>query len=236
LKQLNEDIIRSFYENIKEIWPSNDIWHTYSRSQIDKYLKKHPFHEDAYILNAGSAGNDYGIKCKMHHIDIAKNKIEHLSNSTVASIENLPFANESFDGALCVGSVLNYCDAMVAISELERVTKHAGIIIFEFESSWGFEYKGKPEYKKLAEIVTVKYMKQLHTQWLYSYEYIKKIMKAYNLKLIDIYRFHILSALHYNKHNNENMATPFAEYDYIFRHIPYFKKHANNIIILCKKL
>lgn len=55
---------------------------------------------------------------------------------------DLPFAENSIDNILCVGSVLNYCDAIAAISEFNRVLKYNGHLILEYESSWGFEYIG----------------------------------------------------------------------------------------------
>jgi len=234
--QIDEKTIKEFYESVDDVWPSNDMWHTYSRNQIEKYLKKIPFPQNSNILNAGSGGNDYGLKVKMYHVDIAKNKIEHLIHASVASIEDLPFDDKLFDDVICVGSVLNYCDAMAAIFELSRVLKNSGHLVLEFESSWGFEHLGTSAYKKPAEIVTLKYYMQPHRQWVYSLKYIHKILEANNFKICSIYRFHILSGLHYNKHHDENAATPLTKFDRIFRHIPYFSRHSNNIILLCKKL
>ncbi len=61
----------------------------------------------------------------------------------------MPFNNLFFDNILCVGSVLNYCDALTALSELSRVLKPNGNLILEYESSWGFEYLHKSCYKKM---------------------------------------------------------------------------------------
>ena len=47
---------------------------------------------------------------------------------------DLPFAENSIDNILCVGSVLNYCDAIAAISEFNRVFKYNGHLILEYES------------------------------------------------------------------------------------------------------
>ena len=35
-----------------------------------------------------------------------------------------------FDTAICVGSVINYCDALTALSEIYRVLKHDSYLIF----------------------------------------------------------------------------------------------------------
>lgn len=236
MHHLDENQIRSFYEAIPNVWPDNDMWHMYSRKQIEDYIQKQPFQKDGYILNAGSGGSDYGINFKMHHVDIAKNKIEHLPNATTASIESLPFDDEIFTEIICVGSVLNYCDAVSAITELSRVLKKPGRLTLEFESSWGFEHINSHAYKKDAEIALLNYCGQFQSQWLYSYNYISKIIKGSGFKIIDIYRFHIISGLHYNKYHNENKAAPLASFDCVFRHIPFVNKHSNNIILSCLKL
>ena len=227
---------RSFYETVPKVWPDDDMWHTYSRKQIEKYIQKQSFQKDGYILNAGSGGNDYEISYRMHHVDIAKNKIEHLPNATVASIEALPFDSEIFTDIICVGSVLNYCDAVSAISELSRVLKKTGRLILEFESSWGFEHINTYAYEKDAEIVSLNYFGQFQSQWLYSYNYIRKIIKGLNYEIKDIYRFHIISGLHYNIYHSENKAAPLAMFDCILRYMPFLNRHSNNIMLTCIKL
>lgn len=236
LNQLDENQVRNFYEAVPSVWPDDDMWHMYSRKQIEKYIQKRIIRKDGYILNAGSGGNDYGINFRMHHVDIAKNKIEHLPNATVASIESLPFNNETFSEVICVGSVLNYCDAVTAIAEISRVLKKSGRLILEFENSWGFEHINTPAYKKDAEIALLNYCGQYQSQWLYSYNYISTILKGLGFKLVDIYRFHIISGLHYNKYHDENKAAPLAKLDGVFRYIPFVNKHSNNIILSCFKL
>ena len=236
LNHLSEEQVRNFYETLPGVWPDNDMWHTYSRKQIENYIRKLSFQKDGYILNAGSGGNDYGISYHMHHVDIAKNKIEHLPNATVASIEALPFDNEIFNDIICVGSVLNYCDAVSAISELSRVLKKGGRLILEFESSWGFEHINTYAYKKDAEIASLNYFGQLQSQWLYSYDYIKKIIKGLNFEINNIYRFHIISGLHYNKFHSENKAAQLDVFDCILRYIPILNRHSNNVMLTSSKL
>lgn len=236
MHQIDENQIRNFYETIPDVWPDDDEWHKYSRRQIENYIQKQSFQKDGYILNAGSGGNDYGINYRMHHVDIAKNKIEHLPNATTASIESLPFDDKIFTEVICVGSVLNYCDAISALTELTRVLKRPGKLILEFESSWGYEHLNSPVYKKDAEIALLKYCGQMQSQWLYSYSYVSKILEELGFRIVDIYRFHIVSGLHYNKYQNENKAAPLAILDYVFRYIPFVNKHSNNIILSCLKL
>ena len=98
------------YEKTESVWSSSS-WYKHSYNYIDNYINNSEIVKSNYILNAGSAGNAYSLKCRMHHIDIAKNKIENCKEYTVGSIEKIPSDDCVFDGVLCVGSVINYTDA-----------------------------------------------------------------------------------------------------------------------------
>jgi SAM-dependent methyltransferase len=238
MKYLDQEAIKIFYENVSEVWPKDNDWYFYLKSGIYTYIRKRciPLN-NPYILNAGSGGNDYGIiSDNMYHVDIVENKIANLRNAVVSSIEKIPFSDEMFDFTICVGSVINYCDAVASIAEMSRVTKKHGKLILEFENSYSFEYSGRKEYGKSAEIINTKYMDQSEYLWVYSFDYIKKILKEYSFVVRDFSSFHILSSLYLRKHNNdENVAAKLAKSDCIFRCIPYFKKRASNIIMFCEK-
>lgn len=234
--QLDTEEVKSYYNALENIWAPDDLWHQYSKRKIEYYLKKNKFSENSYVLNAGSGGNSYGLKCKQQHVDIANEKISHLDLFTVCSIENLPFNNSCFDGIICVGSVINYCDAMKSISELSRVLKKKGILILEFENSYGYEYKKKPVYKCAAEIIQVTFQNKLHTQWIYSHAYIKGLIKQYGFKIKKEYYFHILSSYMLNRKKSEKEASKYTKFDKILRWIPSINKHANNIMLVCEKL
>ena len=233
--QLNNEEIKSFYNELENIWAEDDLWHQYSRNKIEWCLKKNCFSDNSYVLNAGSGGNNYGLNCKQHHVDIADKKISHLELFSVASIENLPFENDCFDSIICVGSVINYCDAMQAISELSRVIKKKGILILEFENSSGYEYKNKPVFKTAADITQVIFQNTIHTQWLYSYPYIKGLIAQYGFEIRKKYFFHILSSYMLYKGYDERKASRFAKFDKVLQWIPIINKHANNVILVCEK-
>ncbi len=232
---INMEEIKTLYENVDEVWPKDDKWHLYSKKMIQKYLDKQKWEKNDYILNAGSGGNNYKINSLMHHRDIASNKINSFSDYSVGTIESLPFQNETFDKIICVGSVINYCDANATMSEFSRTIKNNGILYLEFESSWGFEHRKKSYYKQSATVVKLKYFDQYWTQWIYSPNYIKKLLNNYGFIIEDEYRFHILSALSYSLNKNENKASKYACLDSLFRKT-CLSKHANNIILKCYKL
>ncbi len=233
--QLNQEKIKSFYNNVSNVWGEQDPWHIYSQAVITSYINHKDIFKNSIVLNAGSAGNSYGIECQlMYHVDIADEKIKDIENAVIANIEKLPFENCFFDNILCVGSVLNYCDALVAISELARVLKPSGNLVLEYESSWGFEYLFKSCYKKDACIITTEYIEKEHTQWLYSPKYITQILNTYNLDILEKYPFHISDGL-FSKFLDGKLAIDLIGIDKLLCRFPYFKEHGNNLILHCQK-
>lgn len=234
--QLNKTEIETFYNNVQEIWPSNEPWYKYTKIQIERFVHKYAFKSNDYILNAGSGGYDYNLNCKMHHIDIAAEKIKHLPYHTVTSLERLPISSNTFDGILCVGSVINYCDAIPAIAEMTRVLKTGGVLILEFENSFAYEYLNKPSYKADAQIIQSIYQGVRQQQWIYSYRYIYRILKEYGFKIMSIYRFHVFSALMLHFGESEDDAARYAKFDIVGSYLPCINNHASNFIVRCIKL
>ena len=233
--KLDQEKIKLFYNSVSNVWGNHDPWHDYSQEVITSYIKHKDIFKDSIVLNAGSAGNTYGIVCRsMYHVDIADEKIKNIDNAVIASIEKMPFDNLFFDNILCVGSVLNYCDALTALSELSRVLKPNGNFILEYESSWGFEYLHKDCYKKDACIITTEYIEKEHNQWLYSPKYIEKILKICNFNIIQKYPFHISDGLS-SKFLDDQSAIYWVKIDKLLCKFPFFKEHGNNIILHCVK-
>ncbi len=233
--QLNQEKIKSFYNNVSNVWGEQDPWHIYSQAVITSYINHKDIFKNSIVLNAGSAGNSYGIECQlMYHVDIADEKIKDIENAVIANIEKLPFENCFFDNILCVGSVLNYCDALVAISELARVLKPSGNLVLEYESRWGFEYLFISCSKKDACLITTEYIEKEHTQWLYSPKYITQILNTYNLDILEKYPFHISDGL-FSKFLDDKLAIDLIGIDKLLCRFPYFKEHGNNLILHCQK-
>jgi ubiquinone/menaquinone biosynthesis C-methylase UbiE len=229
------DQVRTLYETIKNVWPDDDMWHQYSKKQIYKYINRMKYGEDRYLLNAGSGGNDYGLNCRMVHVDIAENKINNFKEYKVASIEAMPFDSHTFTDVICVGSVINYCDALTAIHELSRVLKPNGSLILEFESSWGYEHRKNEAYKRDAEIVRLLYFGEYYPQWIFSPKYICNILHLAGFEIYDEFRFHFLSGISYSKYQDENRAARYAKFDWLCRVLPIIKRHSSNIIYRCIK-
>lgn len=82
--------------------------------------------------------------------------------------------------------------------------------------------------------ITLEYMHEQHTQWLFAPDYIYQILKEYNFYILEKHPFHILDGL-LSKFLSESLSVKLTKLDTFIRKWPYFRKHGNNIILLCKK-
>ena len=227
--------IKEFYNTVDNVW-TDDPWHNYYRSVIYEFIKEHSDFFSNKILNAGSAGNTYNIICnEMYHVDIAENKLKNIENAICANIEDIPFENQSFDSIICVGSVINYCDAMSVIKEFSRLLRKSGYLILEFESSGGFEYLDSPCFGQDAYMIETWYIEESHAQWLYSPNYIYNILSN-EFKVIDKKTFHILDGVAYHFMSETKAVSLAKKTDSFIGKIPLLNKHGNNIILFAKKL
>lgn len=233
--KVNINEVKDFYNKVNDVW-ANTPWYKYSKEQIQKHINKLNISLDKLILNAGSGGNSYGIVSNnLIHVDIAGDKLKNISNSVVASIEKLPFDDNTFDIIICVGSVLNYCDCIGGISELLRVLKYNGILLLEYESSWGFEYKFNKVYKKDASLICLTYIEQNHKQWLYSPRYVNKAITMCGGKILYQTGFHLSSGIIANFTDNDTICVKFNKFDGILGRLPYINKHySNNVLKITK--
>ena len=222
---------------MKRIWPDENSWYNYTYSQILEFIHKNNkiFKNSDKILNAGSGGTEYDIAGKMYHVDLATNLIKHLPNSYTSSIEKMPFHSGYFNSVICVGSVINYCDAITAISEMARVLLVGGHLIIEYERSLTGELFLKFGYGKSSIRQTYTFNNQCnHNLWLYSDDYINHILQECGFDIIDTKLFHSLSALKNRFIHNEIKAGYASKYD---KYIPNWLAYriAHNRIIICRK-
>lgn len=234
--QIDSQKVADYYNKLSSIWPQNEPWYRHTQKEISRFIHDHPFEKNDYVLNAGAGENDYNIQGRIHYVDIAEKKIQDKPLFTVANIEKLPFENDLFTGVVCVGSVLNYCDAVAALSELSRVLCRSGKLILEFESSYSYEYKGTPLYGVDADVVTTTYYGQPHKIWVFSPAYIKRVLNHCNLKLLNEEYFHIISALAFHLGKSETDSSRYTCLDTIAKRIPFVKRHGCNVLMECVKL
>ncbi|WP_417325348.1 methyltransferase domain-containing protein [Halarcobacter sp.] len=238
---IDQHEIEKNYNKIDDIWTEDDPWHYYTLKKIQNFIKKETkkinFNYNFRVLNAGSAGNEYGIKCKEHiHVDIIEKDIINKPYYIVGSIEKLPLKKNEINFILCVGSVINYTDAMLSIREFNRLTEKNGYLILEFENSYSYEYFLTDSFKKTANIVTTFYKGEEEKVWVYSHKYIKKLLESNNFKILKSNNFHILSPLIYKITKNDKFASKFSFFDKVLAKIPIIKNYSSNVILLCQKI
>ena len=241
MKLNNNDIVNS-YNNLNSIWSHNDMWHYHTYKNISTFIKKifskyMKESEKITVLNAGSGGNEYGIKSKKHiHIDLAEKNIIGKSHYIIGSIENIPLKQTSIDFILCVGSVLNYTDALKVVKEFYKLLKNNSYLILEFETSNSLEYFGTSAFNKNVDIVTTFYNGKEEKIWVYSLSYVKQILECTGFKILEKKHIHIFTPLVYFLSKNEKLSSKFVWTDVIFRNIPFLKNHSSNVILFCQKV
>lgn len=231
-----EESAEEIYKSVNSVWPQNNRWYDYTHQRIIKFILlslKNRLNEHSLYLNAGSGGSTYDLPGICCHVDITENLICHFPNHVVASIENLPFPNSHFDATICVGSVLNYCDAVQSIRELTRTLKSGSYLVLEFERSNTGELWGTQEYGKGATFQKYEYMGHIHTLCLYSERLIAELLRGYGMQILKCQRFHCLSALINRLTKQEETSGRFGRFDLILSPVSYLMAH--NTIMLCRK-
>lgn len=230
--------IKKFYTELDNVWPKDNRWHRYTHKTIDTFVKKHISRftggDDRMILNIGSGGNTYGVEQGMYHMDIAENKISRFPRYAVGSADEIPFDDEMFDICICVGTVIDYCNATKVISEVKRVLKPGGKIILEFENSNNPEFKKFDGYGKDTAYIASEYFGESHYYWVYSFDYIYRLLKSAGFRILDSYFFHIISAYMYAGIFSEYVSSYFSVLDPLFQNSG-LKKHCANIILSAGK-
>ncbi|EGX29353.1 methyltransferase domain-containing protein [Streptococcus salivarius] len=227
--------IEKFYNEHEAIWYDN--WYRYTNKSIELFLKNNcSFNNDDIILNAGSGGNTYGLSGHTIHMDIAEKTLSRISDKIIGNIENIPMRDNYFDHIVCVGSVINYCDANKVISEFERVLKVKGTLYLEFEPSNSFEYFGSNKYKKSVSIIETDYLKTRHRNWIFSIKYIENLLKSQGFQINKKQQFHIISSIILKITNNYDFAAKFTRLDKIFKFFPGIRNCSSNIILKCTKI
>lgn len=233
---MEKEETKEIYSTLEKVWPDHNRWYDHTRQTIIRFTENNLaplLNDESLYLNAGSGGSKYNLPGKCYHVDIAENLIKALPNHYVASIEKLPFPNNTFDASICVGSVINYCSAIESLFELIRTLKYGGYLILEFERSNTAELWLTKEYGKQVTIQEYEYLNHIHTLWLYAEQYIIEILHKNHMCIDQYKRFHNLSALSNRITHKEEMSGKFGKYDVLFAPISKFMAH--NVIILCHK-
>jgi SAM-dependent methyltransferase len=200
-------------------------------------LAKAGYTPDWAVLNAGSAGNDYGVKSKLHiHVDLAHRHLIGKPDAMVADLHHLPLKRASVDLVMCLGSVVNYCDLPKVIEEFGAVVRPGGYFIFDFENTDSFEYYPKHAGKLTAHQVT-DYYGGMEPLWLFSERYVAETLSASKFRIVGKKYMHIFSIFFACRIvDNTRLACAMARMDPFFNLIPPIRNKAANIMVLCQKI
>ncbi|MDL2290346.1 class I SAM-dependent methyltransferase [Paludibacteraceae bacterium OttesenSCG-928-F17] len=232
--------VRDMYNAMPEIWPDSDKWYSYTHSRILSYIQTNQSEIDlsrgSAIVNIGSGGNDYGILGNHYHIDIAEDKIKHCARYFVGSAESLPFPDDYFDFGLCLGSVINYCDPMMVISEISRVLKPGAVLFLDFEQSKSLQFFGRKGYDAKVSLIKSFNSGNEDYVWVFSLNHITSLCRIYNLTAKNVEFFHSISPLIYRISKNEMFAAKFVTLDRLTNKLPYLNKVSCNVILTVQKV
>jgi SAM-dependent methyltransferase len=209
----------SQFNNASDVWPEDNAWSAHTRREISRRLHRHLLEFSAEssidrLLNIGSHGNAYGVRVPEHvHIDLAENALAGLPLAVVGDAELLPFADHTFDIAVCVGSVINYCSPPRVFFEIARVLKPGGHLLLEYETSESFEFVMSGDFGKDVALVETFYNCASDKIYVYSSRYIQNALHAAGFSIQASERFHILSALAFRLIKSERIAATFARFD-----------------------
>ena len=176
-----------------------DAWHAHCGVKTSKFLAKHlgnPPARTQLLLNAGAGV--YSLSQQGWHevaLDLFLAPLAARQHAVCASVEHLPFRNQSFGAIVAVGEVLSYCDPARAIWEFARVLAPGGLGIFDFTSSRCFRYWFRESYGRAADLVTDQYNGRPERTWIYDPAYIRNLLNSAGFKVKAKLGTHAWSAL-----------------------------------------
>jgi SAM-dependent methyltransferase len=227
---------RDSYGAGAQIWKSDDLWNTYKRAEISRFVEKcclplvSPKSE---ILNVGSGGDGYNwLPPDTVNVDLFASQVEKLPLAVTADVMKLPFRDEAFDLILCTGSVINYCSVIEALREMRRVLKTTGLLVFDFESSASFEHFGRRQWNSTVARVETFYGSRTEHLWVYAPRFVKELLTQLRFKTLRRRSFHIASSAIYLLTGDQERAARFARLDLLSRPFSFF---ADDHIILVQK-
>ena len=238
VRRIAGEKVRSLYNQLDNMWGA-DSWHDHTRKRLARHLQKQQrLAKNAdVVLHVGSAGDGYGLDGHWNcHIDLAERRLIGIPNAIVGDAHALPIKLSSIDLCTCVGSVLNYCDAVVVLSQISKILKTGAHLVLEFETSDSWEFMGTSVYRQSAALSETFYGGDPDCKlWLYSFSYIKALLEANNLAIKTTDRSHVLSSLVYRWTKNVSYAAKYGPIDVIAEKLPVLRRGSANIILLCQK-
>lgn len=236
---LDRQAVRSKY-NERPSPPTNDPWHEYTAREIDRLLQhefavRPPNLHDVLVL-VGSGGRTHDIVHKRTmHVDVADRLLVGLDRGVVGDAQSLPLAAASTRAVVCVGSVINYCDAAAVISEAARILKPGGRYILDVESSDSFEFLHTRTFRKDIDLIRTFFNGDREHVWVYSRSYIHRLLRSAGFRVECIVPIHIASSLRLRFSSDPVRASRWSVWDKPLRFLPFVRALACNLVFFCTK-
>ena len=232
--------IRERYNNPKWYNAKKDRWHQFTDTKVHReVIRALSFLQEdqtGIIINVGAGEYDYGLnKFVVINLDISDRLISRLPNAVISNAEALPIKDNCIKSAICVGSVINYCDAASVISEFNRVVSPGGSLIIDFESSYSAEYLTRSVFRQSAAVAETFYASRPEAVWVYSFSYIRNLLKAANFTIIEHVPVHIVSPWALLLLRNANLAAATAPLDPWVENVSFLSRWASNHFLVCLK-
>lgn len=230
---LDYEEIQNFYNKHIDCW-AVDLFSQMTTAFIDKYVYRviNRLDSKAVLLNAGSGGKQYETDIMQVHLDIAEKTLEGIENAYVGNIIDMPFQNNTFDCIICVGTVINYCEAEKALKEMARVSKNDAILILEYERSGSglvmHEFRNKDRI-----VFCHTYFNEPHSNFLYSDSYIRELLTQNGFMIKQTKRFNTTIPV-MEMFVSEKVAHRLTVLEPILRIAPFINLYSHNEILLCK--
>jgi SAM-dependent methyltransferase len=227
----------ALYADGQVIWDRDDLWNQRKRAGIEAFVVRRclPIVSAARLtLNAGSGGERYSwMPRDSINSDLFFEQVRNLPRAVVGDVCSLPFANETFDLSVCVGSVLNYASLLEAIGELSRSLKRGGHLILHYESSNSFEQWFLRNWNASVARITTVNGGRLDKIWIYSPRFVIGALRSFGLIVREKNSFHIASAIASRLGVGQNKAAKFGKYDAVLK---FLGGAADDQIILAEKV
>lgn len=232
------DEVRNFYCAVSSVYPESDRWHAATHRWVSSFVQREwavcQASGSGRWLNLGSAGESHGIRERhLLHVDLQPRWFTQAQQYVIADVQSLPFADASFDGCLCVGSVINYCDAARVIGEVARVVRPGGTLVLEFESSGSWELLWQRGFRNYAAVMYTFYQGQSIRLWAYAPEYIRRLLCNNGFSIIRQDYKHCLSTIALLGCRSPNVAARLHVLDNLAARWNWARAGASNVICAC---
>ena len=206
--EITPEHVRLLYSSINSSQLPEDRWHAYSTEAIGCFVTKELGNASpATVVDVGCGNVCYFSNCdRLINIDLLPTPSSSGRFGLVANIVKLPLVSGIADVAICVGSVLNYVDALPSILELRRILKPGGTLIVEFETTSSLEFLMTRRFNSSIVPMVRRYKGYAHWLCLYSADYISDLLYSCGFSIVRSQRFHIVSALVYRLTRSLNLA------------------------------